>query len=321
MSCPSIFCRNEWFEQWVNPEPPFRPLDRCGLTNHTAIEWLCCFFHGLLPPPPTSTLPHLCSQYFSHVCKKILFTQPATPRARILTTPHPQPCAQALQRGSNTIRAFTTATTTLTSPITTTTHVDHLDGHEMTPNPIPTPPSTCHIDIGANRCRIRLLRTTREYTMPRDLTSAVISAWEGLPKVQLATGTTTKTTTTGILVGGRLRKEDVEERCWMVGDIEEDGATKIGTPTADDDDDDKALLGIEGRPDGATTSPGTKTVRSFTRPPLPTLPTSNIGVPHTLQHRQRPQTHASPIIWVGEHESADDDLTTPVFDIGEFSGE
>ncbi len=89
-----------------------------------------------------------------------------------------------------------------------------------------------------------------------------------------------------MLVGGWLRKEDVEGRCWMVGDVEEDGATKIEMPTVDNDNDDKVLLGIEGQPDGTTTLPRTKTIRSFTRPPLPAPPTSNIGVPCTLHHRQ-----------------------------------
>ncbi len=35
----------------------------------------------------------------------------------------------------------------------------------------------------------------------------------------------------------------------MAGDIEEEGATKIGTPTTNDDNNGRALLGIEGRLD------------------------------------------------------------------------
>ncbi|SJL11785.1 uncharacterized protein ARMOST_15194 [Armillaria ostoyae] len=34
-----------------------------------------------------------------------------------------------------------------------------------------------------------------------------------------------------------LEKEDVDRGCWRAGDVEEEGGIKIGTPTANDDDD------------------------------------------------------------------------------------
>ncbi|KAK0229285.1 hypothetical protein EDD85DRAFT_852447 [Armillaria nabsnona] len=48
-----------------------------------------------------------------------------------------------------------------------------------TPIPIPTHSVPPGIDIGAYRRRTRLLHTTRVYAASWDLTSAVISAWEG----------------------------------------------------------------------------------------------------------------------------------------------
>ncbi len=45
--------QSEWFKQQTNSELSFHTLDRCSLTNQADIEWLCLFFHGLLPPART----------------------------------------------------------------------------------------------------------------------------------------------------------------------------------------------------------------------------------------------------------------------------
>ncbi|PBK83803.1 hypothetical protein ARMGADRAFT_1089029 [Armillaria gallica] len=50
----------------------------------------------------------------------------------------------------------------------------------------------------------------------------------------------------GMIRGGILGKEGMEETCWRVGDIEEDGRMKIGTLAACDDNDGHAFLGFKG---------------------------------------------------------------------------
>ncbi len=44
-----------------------------------------------------------------------------------------------------------------------------------------------------------------------------------------------------------LEKENVNRGRWRVGDVEDEGRTKIGMLTTNDNDYDKALWGIEGR--------------------------------------------------------------------------
>lgn len=61
---------------------------------------------------------------------------------------------------------------------------------------------------------------------------------------------------------------------------------KIGTPTANDNDNDDALLDIEGWLKGTTIVPRITSLRQFSHPPLPALPTTNIGVPHAMEHPQ-----------------------------------
>ncbi len=80
-----------------------------------------------------------------------------------------------------------------------------------------------------------------------------------------------------------LGKESIQGAHWRVGDIEEEGVMKIGTPMVNDDDGNEALLGIEGRLKGATSLPRIITIQSFPRPLLPALLTNNNGVPRTLQ--------------------------------------
>ncbi len=43
-----------------------------------------------------------------------------------------------------------------------------------------------------------------------------------------------------------LEKEDVDRGRWRAGYVGEEGGIKIGTPTADDDDDSHVLLGVAG---------------------------------------------------------------------------
>ncbi|PBK78705.1 hypothetical protein ARMSODRAFT_1011248 [Armillaria solidipes] len=116
------------------------------------------------------------------------------------------------------------------------------------------------------------------------------------------------------------------------GDVERDGGEKIGTPTPNDSNDEHALLGIEGGPEVATNAPEITDVRHFARQPLPAPPTTNIGLPRSSQSLHSSRSHASPLIWVGEHDPAacqsprcprrwpshhHPDLTTPVLDVGE----
>ncbi len=52
-----------------------------------------------------------------------------------------------------------------------------------------------------------------------------------------------------------MEQEMVEGARWRAGEIEEEGRMKIGTPTMNDDDDDQALFGFEGRLEGTTIVP------------------------------------------------------------------
>ncbi len=52
--------QNEWFKWQMNSEFSFCTLDHCSPTNQAQIEWLCLFFHGLLPPSWTQWHP-ICS--------------------------------------------------------------------------------------------------------------------------------------------------------------------------------------------------------------------------------------------------------------------
>ncbi|SJL04924.1 uncharacterized protein ARMOST_08295 [Armillaria ostoyae] len=81
--------------------------------------------------------------------------------------------------------------------------------------------------------------------------------------------------------GGLLGKEILREKHRTVGDVEEEGRTKIGTPTAHNDGDGYALLGIDGGVDGAANAPTIIVMRQFSRPLLPAPPKSNVGLPRT----------------------------------------
>ncbi|SJL03773.1 uncharacterized protein ARMOST_07130 [Armillaria ostoyae] len=107
----------------------------------------------------------------------------------------------------------------------------------------------------------------------------------------------------GILGGGLLCKEILWEKHRRVGDIEEEGGTKIGTPTAHGDDDGHTLLRIDGGVEGTTNVPTIIVIRQFSRPPLPAPPNTNIDVPRPMQPSQGPHIRISPIILVGEYES------------------
>ncbi|PBK88963.1 hypothetical protein ARMGADRAFT_1167750 [Armillaria gallica] len=206
--------------------------------------------------------------------------------------------------------------TTQVGSTMTMTHADRCHGHKSDPIPIPTHSVLPGIDIGAYRHCTRLPHTTRVYATSWDSTSAVISAWEGLPKVHIDTTMTTNemmaTTMTwvGAIIlhcgamgrsrGGMLGKESVEGTRWRVGDIKEDGKMKIRMPAAHNNNG-HTLLGFEGRLEGATNVPRTMIPRPLPRPPLPTLPNINIGVPCTMDLPQPSHTGESPIILVRDY--------------------
>ncbi|SJL09054.1 uncharacterized protein ARMOST_12430 [Armillaria ostoyae] len=88
------------------------------------------------------------------------------------------------------------------------------------------------------------------------------------------------------------------------GNVKEEGEMKVGMPMAHDDDDGHALLGIEEGVEGATIAHRIMALRHFARPPLPAHPNTNLGLLCIIQPPQPPQIHVSPILRVGEHESA-----------------
>ncbi len=99
-----------------------------------------------------------------------------------------------------------------------------------------------------------------------------------------------------------LEQESAEGARWRTGEIEEEGRTKIETPTMNDDGDDQALLGFEGRLEGATIAPITIPVQPLPRSPPPAPPKANVELSRALQLPQPPENRVSPIFWVGEHE-------------------
>ncbi|KAK0231967.1 hypothetical protein EDD85DRAFT_792876 [Armillaria nabsnona] len=153
-----------------------------------------------------------------------------------------------------------------------------------------------------------------------------------------------------LLRGGLLEQERVEGARWRAGEIEEEGRMKLRTPTMNDDDDDQAFLGVKGQLKGATIAP----ITIHVRPLPPALPKSNIGLLHALQPPNHPRFMYLPVsgwgnmnptcarppdapVIVHRHRMPIPslsalfsplppthrckDLTTPVFDIGESSGE
>ncbi|PBK62357.1 hypothetical protein ARMSODRAFT_980814 [Armillaria solidipes] len=107
-----------------------------------------------------------------------------------------------------------------------------------------------------------------------------------------------------LLWGGLTWKEKRNGRYRRAGDVERDGGEKITMPMPNDSNDEHALLGIEGGSEVATNVPGITDVRHFARPPLPAPPNTNIGLPRLSQSLHSSRSHASPIIWVGEHDPA-----------------
>lgn len=86
-----------------------------------------------------------------------------------------------------------------------------------------------------------------------------------------------------------MRRGDARE-------IERDGGTVTGTPTTDNDDD-RAIFGIEGGLHGATNAPN---ITAILRSPLPTPPRRNMGLPRSTQTSQ---DRTSPILRVAKHAS------------------
>ncbi|KAK0432729.1 hypothetical protein EV421DRAFT_1910716 [Armillaria borealis] len=101
-----------------------------------------------------------------------------------------------------------------------------------------------------------------------------------------------------------------------------------------EDDNDQALLDIHGRFKGAMIAPIIVPILLLPRSSLPAPQKSNIGLPRALQLPQPSEIGVSPIFqhpipiprlalgypppWLIYR---DDDLTTPIFDIGESTGE
>ncbi len=108
----------------------------------------------------------------------------------------------------------------------------------------------------------------------------------------------------GLPCGGLTRKERRDRRFRRVGDIEWDGGIKVGTPMPNDRDYKHALLDVEGGPSGITIPARITAVGWFARPPLPTPPNTNIGLPHSTQLLHAPQSRPSPVFYVGEHDPA-----------------
>ncbi len=137
-------------------------------------------------------------------------------------------------------------------------------------SPIATPthtltlPSISPIEIGANRCRVHLLHTTKVWYMLRDSISAFISMLEAPQNPQLMTRTTMPSmmimTITGVgefllssgamalSWGGLTQKEGRNGGHRRAREVERDGGTKIGTPTANQDSSDYTLLGAKRGP-------------------------------------------------------------------------
>lgn len=81
-----------------------------------------------------------------------------------------------------------------------------------------------------------------------------------------------------------------------MGEGEQDGRIKIRTPTANDSDDEHALLGIEGGLLGVTNATKIVAIRQFASPLSLTPLKSNIGLPQSTDPLQPLQSHASSII-------------------------
>ncbi len=81
------------------------------------------------------------------------------------------------------------------------------------------------------------------------------------------------------------------------------GGSKVGMPTLNDNDNGQALLGINWGLEGTVNVPRIIIPQWFAHPLPPALSNINIGLPQATQATQRPQSHVSPIIYAGEHDS------------------
>ncbi|SJL03262.1 uncharacterized protein ARMOST_06614 [Armillaria ostoyae] len=141
-----------------------------------------------------------------------------------------------------------------------------------------------------------------------DLTSATILAWEG-PRSAQPTMRTTTGTGGFLLQGGALAlswggltwKERRDGGSRRAGDVERDSRIKIGTLMLNDSSDKYIILDIEGGPSGTMNSTRIMAIQQFACPPLPK---ANNTLPHSTHTPHTPQSHVSPIIWVGEHDPA-----------------
>ncbi len=85
-----------------------------------------------------------------------------------------------------------------------------------------------------------------------------------------------------------LEKEDIHRGNWKVDNIEEEGRTKMRTPTANDNNDSHILPDIEGGPLSIIDLSRIMTVQQLPPPSPPTLPISNIGLPQSTHDPSNP---------------------------------
>lgn len=83
------------------------------------------------------------------------------------------------------------------------------------------------------------------------------------------------------MLGGRelLSKETVWGKHGRAGDIKEEATTNIGMPTAHNDDNGHAILGINGGVKGATNTLRIIIIQQFTCPPLVAPLNTDMDVP------------------------------------------
>ncbi len=186
------------------------------------------------------------------------------------------------------------------------------------PHPHSYQPSYPPIDIGANCSRTQVDDTSMTLYELRDTILVLICKREGgkypeghykwrqwIGQQQRWLGMMWRPQTwMRALVGCRARlweREGEQGCCRRVGGWEQESRTNIGMPSDHDDDDKHAPWEISEWLDGASIAPKSLDIGPPQPPSLPTPSPTNIGLSHPTQATYWPQSHASPIIWVGGH--------------------
>lgn len=107
-----------------------------------------------------------------------------------------------------------------------------------------------------------------------------------------------------LLLGGLTLKEQRDRWHRRMAGIEWDGRIMIRTPTPNDSDDEHPFLGIKEGSFSITIFIKIIAVQYFSHPLLPDPPNTNISFSCSTQSPHTPQSHASSIIQMGEHDSA-----------------